>query len=475
MLFWLGSLFTAEEAAAVVELLADAPRTFSTAPDSTDLQPAFEATLLNRGRVIDDDDDSSLSAAGASAAAVARKAWLEHAIGDRVRRCVTPFVREKFRCPKCVPCVSIARRYRQGERLQVSPHRDVQSLVTMTVELQHAQPAPESGGLYLMSGDSGIPNYPFLRAGDAFLHNYELLHGVKVSCGNAMKGLELQQCTRYSLVVWFQEDEAKCVAGGEIEQAEAMLRRSADAGVAEGRYRWALYVLSPLLANASSKGTEDMVEDDDSDSGDDDDEPAKESAAAAAASGTTPVVVPEYVKRRGGLEQVVADAVSFLEAAATEQAHAGAALFLFDLLVDGCQGCGLAAADAYVAEEWLDRARTLGHAEATAPTRSAKIEAARKMQGKAKMNWFGKWMEKKRRNRKERTEYESNMRTFWFGILLFLIWNFPNPCLAPPKKEQGERSSSGGDGGAQSKKKDRRKSKAHKRHEKTTNKKKKKL
>ena len=86
MLFWLGSLFTAEEAAAVVELLADAPRTFSTAPDSTDLQPAFEATLLNRGRVIDDDDDSSLSAAGASAAAVARKAWLEHAIGDRVPR-----------------------------------------------------------------------------------------------------------------------------------------------------------------------------------------------------------------------------------------------------------------------------------------------------------------------------------------------------------------------------------------------------
>ena len=184
----------------------------------------------------------------------------------------------------------------------------------------------------------------------------------------------------------------------------------------------------------------------------------------------------ENVGPRNGATKTAAEIISesVLEAAATEQAHAGAALFLFDLLVDGCRGCGLAAADAYVAEEWLDRARTLGHAEATAPTRSAKIEAARKMQGKAKMNWFGKWMEKKRRNRKERTEYESNMRTFWFGILLFLIWNFPNPCLAPPKKGQGERSSSGGDGGAPSKKKDRRKSKAHKRHEKT-NKKKKKL
>ena len=71
------------------------------------------------------------------------------------------FRAEKFRCPSALRehCALPSRR-----AAEVSLHRDVQSLVTMTVELQHAQPAPESGGLYLMSGDSGIPNYPFLRA-----------------------------------------------------------------------------------------------------------------------------------------------------------------------------------------------------------------------------------------------------------------------------------------------------------------------
>ena len=131
-----------------------------------------------------------------------------------------------------------ARRYRPGERTQLTAHRDVQSIVTAVIELAPAQPQPESGGLYIKSEQASQPNFPALRAvkpncavpctclivleeashglvvqGDAFLHGYDLLHGVHINCPEA-------GCARHSLVLWFQEDATKCDSGGEVEQAE---------------------------------------------------------------------------------------------------------------------------------------------------------------------------------------------------------------------------------------------------------------
>ena len=40
---------------------------------------------------------------------------------------------------------------------------------------------------------------------------FGLLHGVRVACDGADA-----DCARYSLVLWFQEDAAKCAAGGEV-------------------------------------------------------------------------------------------------------------------------------------------------------------------------------------------------------------------------------------------------------------------
>lgn len=55
--------------------------------------------------------------------------------------------------------------------------------------------------------------------------------------------LNCHGCARYSLVVWFREDAERCAEGGDVEAASAMYRRSALAGVAEGRYSWARHAI----------------------------------------------------------------------------------------------------------------------------------------------------------------------------------------------------------------------------------------
>ena len=42
--------------------------------------------------------------------------------------------------------------------------------------------------------------------GDAFLHDYSLLHGVTLAC---------EDCARYSLVMWYRETAEDCASGGD--------------------------------------------------------------------------------------------------------------------------------------------------------------------------------------------------------------------------------------------------------------------
>ena len=73
-----------------------------------------------------------------------------------------------------------------SERTLVRPHRDALARVTVVVELQPADgsspaAAAKAGGLFIQkSEDSNVSMVP-LRAGDAFLHDYSLMHVFQLS------------------------------------------------------------------------------------------------------------------------------------------------------------------------------------------------------------------------------------------------------------------------------------------------------
>lgn len=323
--FWLRSLFTTKEAAVLTRLLM--PAAFSTAADSTDHLPSYEVYLLGGGRVAD--------------AAAQDELRLERAralLFPRIEQCVTPFVRRKFECKACVPCTSLVRRYKPGERSQVRPHRDALSRVTVVVELQPGDAsspaaAAAAGGLYIQKSETSEQSVVPMRAGDAFLHDYQLLHGVGLAC---------KSCTRYSLVVWFREDAERCAAGGDVEAATHMYRRSALAGVAEGRYSWARHALQLDFDDRYEVRPNAL--------------PRNASAAERAA--------------------VVHEAIALLESAVAEQSHGNAAVFLAELHLEGVSGALVP--DTEGAERWRRRAQQLGGSELAAweATRAEKLAQA---------------------------------------------------------------------------------------------------
>jgi len=319
IVYWLRSLFTPAESARLVRLLEHA--SFGTQADSTDDAPAYEI-YLNEEQATEKDQQL---------VTVAR-----NFVASRFAQCVAPFVRKKFGCAACVPCAKLVQRYRRDERTEMVAHRDLVSSVTVVVELQRAQQQPAGGaetfggGLFIKSGeDDPQTNFVPMRPGDGFLHNYELLHGVKISCDD---------CSRYSLIVWFQESEAKCLAGGPVEAAEQMFRRSAEAGVSEGRFSYARRVL-PFVIDESGN-MEHLVRGGGSETGDADATDA------------------ERARRVGG------EAVAFLRAAATEQSHARSALMLAQLHATGVPL--LLQPDLTEAKRWRRSALALGTDELVA-------------------------------------------------------------------------------------------------------------
>lgn len=92
--------------------------------------------------------------------------------------------------------------------------------------------------------------FPRLETGSAVVHSFDLLHGVQV-LANATR-------PRHSLVLWFQESGRACAAGGEVLAAEELLRKSRDAGNAEGKFGWARLVASRYVG--ASKATADQAE-----------------------------------------------------------------------------------------------------------------------------------------------------------------------------------------------------------------------
>jgi len=97
----------------------------------------------------------------------------------------------------CTPCYSLLRRYRPQDRVSHAPHRDGHALVTSVLPLTDYG-TEYTGGLYVASA-TAQRHFVALEAGEAVVHQSDLLHGVQVHPGNE------QETLRWSWILWFRD------------------------------------------------------------------------------------------------------------------------------------------------------------------------------------------------------------------------------------------------------------------------------
>lgn len=163
---------------------------------------------------------------------------LEMALRSKVEGRILPYVRTRFSCPNCVLCDSLLRRYRPGERRGLQVHFDDHAFVTVTFPLNagtyqgglfaqrelgadhmiRIRRGPKltsrrisqlrSKGLWPLPRQEWLEG-PFLRPGDALVHQSELLHGVRT----------LGEGIRYSIVFWIARSLEACLEEGPQPEA----------------------------------------------------------------------------------------------------------------------------------------------------------------------------------------------------------------------------------------------------------------
>ncbi len=111
---------------------------------------------------------------------------------------ILPWAREVSSTPTLTVADALIRTYDPSQEcLHLSEHYDESSFATIIIPLN--DPNEYDGGLFVQSGAS--PNtrlhVPFITAGDAVLHKYDVMHGVNVRRGKK----------RCSLVLWCGENE----------------------------------------------------------------------------------------------------------------------------------------------------------------------------------------------------------------------------------------------------------------------------
>lgn len=130
----------------------------------------------------------------------------------------------------CVPCSSLIRRYRPGERNSHGQHRDGPALVTVVVALADHGRDFSGPGLYISTGRN---RYGIAAAkGDTIVHQSDLEHGVEV-IGE-----------RWSWILWYR-DTKSC----EMSSAAKWSRDCAKSGnpICEYMYAWRMH-LNPQLS-----------------------------------------------------------------------------------------------------------------------------------------------------------------------------------------------------------------------------------
>jgi len=141
-------------------------------PDTVDGKPSYERFIFDRRRLLQAELWRSLG-------------------GDEAFEGATEYARRL--CRKRSLCLSqvLLRRYLPSERRAHPDHFDSQARATMVVALNDS--TFYDGGYYYLSDDGATRHFVELNAGEAFVHAFDLRHGVEVTRG-----------TRYSLVLWFK-------------------------------------------------------------------------------------------------------------------------------------------------------------------------------------------------------------------------------------------------------------------------------
>jgi TPR repeat protein len=115
------------------------------------------------------------------------------------------------------------RRYVEGERRDHPWHYDNDAFVTVVVPLTAA--SDYQGGIYVQpSFDRQDRQFVDLEAGDAVVHNFDVLHGVEVLSGE-----------RLSLIIWIKSDANACATKACPWYAEKAERGDPNAQYNHGR------------------------------------------------------------------------------------------------------------------------------------------------------------------------------------------------------------------------------------------------
>ena len=164
------NLFKTRETVALMERMDEV---FDRGPDTVDGRPTFEKFLIDNGRLTEPLEKTLLL-------------WRSLG-GDEAFERATAYARSKLRKPSLSLYQVLLRRYKPTERRVHPSHFDSHARGTMVIALNDNF----DGGYYFC--DDTTRRFVSLRPGEAFLHSFDLRHGVHVQSG-----------TRYSCVLWFK-------------------------------------------------------------------------------------------------------------------------------------------------------------------------------------------------------------------------------------------------------------------------------
>ena len=224
----LPSLVKQEEAAAMKELLVEAPDDFDEDIDGVDKMVTYEFIISSAG---------------------ARKAHdpVREALRQRLRAITEPIIRDRIqpfvweRYPNAgAVCHSMIRRYLLHERRTHDTHWDIPSYVSVVVSLDTTG-RDFQGGFFVTTGN-GEKSFIPLQRGDTVVHQSDLLHGVHVKDGE-----------RWSWAMWFQ-DSTDCSS-----QSSDWWKREAEGGDPVAQTLRAMRAATPeeswmWLSTAASSG-----------------------------------------------------------------------------------------------------------------------------------------------------------------------------------------------------------------------------
>ena len=269
------SLLSVDEVETVLRHVTSAA--LDTDADTVDEMATYELYLTNQNARR---REPSNVAAARAPLRNALNAFLSPIIEERI----TPFVAQRFAAAfgaagsptACTPCFSLVRRYRPSERRTHAAHFDVQALATVVVSLSTAGvDFPARSGLYVSTGGADR-RYVSLRAGDAVVHQSDLLHGVDIGDADAdadagadagadadagagtEAGAEAGAASvdaaddaweRWSLILWYK-DSPTCEERGHLWNAEAAAR--GDSPVAAFLHALRVHLDPALHANTNA-------------------------------------------------------------------------------------------------------------------------------------------------------------------------------------------------------------------------------